>query len=140
MVAVPGATAVTNPPALTVAAAGLSDAQATVRSVRTFPPPSLSVAANRVVPRTTSAALAGVMLTDATGTSEDSVVVPPATLDSSPNTAFWFSVPRNATNSNWSPAAESGPSTVRVPLAPIALPVTGVLHVPFATLVALPQS
>ena len=65
------------------------------------------------------------------------VVVPVATLDSAPNTAFTVSVPRNATSSKLYVVAATSPSTVQVRLAPTAVPATGVAHVPRLTLLVL---
>ena len=61
---------------------------------------SITVTVSCAVWPTLTVADAGLTVTDATGAAE-AVVVPLATLESPPNTAFWFSVPRNATSSNW---------------------------------------
>jgi len=76
----------------------LSLAHVTVRPERTLPPASLRVAVNcRIAPIRTLAG-EGDSVTDATA-AVDAGVVPVAMLDNAPNTAFTFSVPRNATSS-----------------------------------------
>ena len=57
-----------------------------------------------------------------------------AMFESPPNTAFTLSVPRKATS--WKPYVVPGwsPKTVHVRSAPIALPASGVAHVPRVTL------
>src|SRR6266849_6248731 len=67
-VAVPAATAVTRPVALTVATAGSALVQVTTRSLSGFPAPSRAVAVSCPVWPTVSPRLAGVTLTVATGT------------------------------------------------------------------------
>jgi hypothetical protein len=90
----PATTAETSPVPDTVAIAGLLDVQVTVRPVRMLFDASRTVAVNCVPPAPAFAeALAGLTVTVATGVS---VVVPLATLERAPNTAFTFSVPRNA--------------------------------------------
>ena len=66
-------------------------------------------------------------------------VEPVVTLESGPNTAFRFSVSRNATSSNPYCVAGAKPSTVHVRCSPITPAATGVVHVPLPTLVALCQ-
>jgi len=68
MVAVPGATPVTTPPAETLAVVFALDVQVTARPTSTLPPASLTVAASDVVPATTIVALVGVTVTLAAGT------------------------------------------------------------------------
>jgi hypothetical protein len=100
IVAAPTTTPVTSPLLLTVATVGAPLAHDTVRPVRTLPLASLSVVVNCCVAPTTRLALAGLTVTDATG-AVLAAVVPLVTLESAPNTAFTFSVPRNATSWNW---------------------------------------
>ena len=60
-------------------------------------------------------------------------MLPVATFERPPNTAFTLSVPRNAIS--WKPYAVAGdnPSTVQVRLPPLAFPASGVAHVPRVT-------
>ncbi len=99
MVTGPAATPVTNPLPLTVANAVLPLAQVTTRPESGLPPASFGVAVNCWRAPTTTLALAGLTVTVATG-AVLAVVVPLATFESPPNTAFTFSVPRNATTWN----------------------------------------
>jgi len=99
IVASPGVTPFTHPAAVTVATARALLTQVTVRPVRTLPFASASLAVSRFVTPTPSLRLLGVTTTDATG-AVLVPVVPLATLDSPPNTAFTFSIPRNATSWN----------------------------------------
>src|SRR5204862_7033974 len=64
----------------------------------------------------------------------EGAVVACAMFESPPNTAFTLSVPRTATS--WKPYVVPGwsPKTVHVRSAPIALPASGVAHVPRVTL------
>src|SRR6185436_13763884 len=101
------------------------DDQVTVLPVSTAPLASLRAAASCRVAPTPMLAVAGVIVTDATGTAAV-VVVPLAIVDSAPNTASTFSVPRNATSWNWYAVARASPNTVQVRFAPTALPATGV--------------
>jgi hypothetical protein len=64
----PAATPVATPMALTVANAVLPDVQAIVRPVRVLPAESRAVAVNVAVPPTAPVAVAGVTVTEATGT------------------------------------------------------------------------
>ncbi len=135
IVAVPTTPPVTRPLPLTVATPSALLAQVTVRPVSTLPAASLRVAVNCCSAPTTTLALAGVTVTVATG-AVLAVVVPLAKLESPPNTAFTFSVPRNATSWNWYATPDCRPSTVQFRAAPIVLPATGVAHVPSVTSVA----
>ena len=67
------------------------------------------------------------------GGGEVTVVAAAAIFESPPKTAFTFSVPRNGTS--WKSYLVEGdrPSTVHVMLLPIAVPATGVVHVPLVT-------
>ena len=123
----------------TVAIAGLLELQVTVRPLSTFPFASRSVAVNCCVPPTPTLTVAGLTVTEATGFGAPAAVVPVATFDKPPNTASTFSVPRKAMS--WKPnvVEADNPSTVHVRLAPIALPASGVAHVPRATAVAEPH-
>src|ERR1041385_1059142 len=78
MVAEPGATPVTTPLPLTPATEVLLLAQVTVRPIKAFPLMSMGVAVSCTVPFTSTDAVAGLSLTDATGTSV-TVSVSPAT-------------------------------------------------------------
>ena len=98
--AVPTTRPVTSPLPLTVATLSALLAQVTVRPVSTLPAASLRVAVSCSTAPTTTLALAGLIVTEATG-AVLAVVVPLARLESAPNTAFTFSVPRNATSWNW---------------------------------------
>jgi len=100
IVAEPTVTAVTRPPDDTVAMTALSDVHVIVRPVKVLPPASFSVAAYACVPPTPIPEVAGLTATVATGAGAVAAVVAPAMFDSAPNTAFTFSVPRNATNWN----------------------------------------
>jgi len=68
IVAEPAATPVTKPLALTVATAALPVAHVTVRPLRAVPFASFGVAVNWVVPPTVRLAVAGLTVTEATGT------------------------------------------------------------------------
>ena len=99
--AVPAATAVTSPVELTVAMLLFALDQVTTRPVSTLPFASRSVADNCTVLPTCTLAVAGDTVTDATGAGGngvDAVVVADATIESAPNTASKFRVPRNAIN------------------------------------------
>ncbi len=72
----------------------------TIRPVSVLPLASLRSAVNCCVPATAMLALAGLSVTDATG-AVDVAVVPLATFDRLPSTAFTPRVPRNATTWNW---------------------------------------
>src|SRR5207245_350076 len=138
----PGDTAVTSPVALTVATAALLDVQVTVRPVKELPPASLRIVASCWVLPATTLAVAGLTDTVATGagTVGTAAVVPLTTFDRLPNTAFTLSVPRYATSSKLYVVPGVRPSTAQVCFAPIAVPMTGVVHVPRVTLGAeLPQ-
>src|SRR5206468_4603204 len=101
IVAAPAATAFTSPVTLAVATDALLVAQVAVLFGRIFPFASFDVAANCCVAPMPRLAFAGLSVTDATGAGGlVSVVVPLATLERAPNTAFTFRVPRNATNWN----------------------------------------
>jgi len=138
-VLVPAASPVISPVPDTVAVSGALELQLTVRPLRTFPFASFSVAVNCCVPPTATLALPGLTLTEATGLGVPAAVVALATFDRLPNTASTFSVPRKAMS--WKPYAveADNPSTVHVRLVPIALPASGVAHVPRATAVAEPH-
>src|SRR5205823_5816968 len=97
IVAVPSATAVTKPVDVTDATVGALDVQVTCRPRSTLPLASLRVATSCWLRPTTTVRLSGATATDATG-AVDGAVVPVAILDRSPNTAFAFSAPRNATS------------------------------------------
>src|SRR5712671_448898 len=94
IVAGPANTPVTSPATFTVATGRLLLTHVTLRPVRTLPPASRSVVANCCVAPTGRFAVAGFTVTDATGAVDDPVV-PLATLERLPNTAFTFNVPRN---------------------------------------------
>src|SRR2546423_12041120 len=68
------------------------------------------------------------------GAAAPPVVVPVATFDSPPNTASTFRPPRYATSSKLYVVLAARPSTVQLRFAPIAVPVSGVAHVPRFTL------
>jgi hypothetical protein len=136
IVADPAATPLTSPLPLTVATAVLLDAQLTV-PLSTVPTASLRVAPSCTVCPTVTLTEDGLTATEATEPLEASV--PLATFESPPNTAFTPRVPRYATSWNWYPVAAASPSTVHVRLAPMAVPATGVAHVPLVTLAADPQ-
>src|SRR5437773_7795583 len=68
IVAEPAATPDTSPPPLTVATAVLLLLQVTVRPVSALPLPSLGVAVSGIVPPVATLAVAGLTVTDATGT------------------------------------------------------------------------
>jgi hypothetical protein len=68
MVAVPAATPVTNPLPFTVAIVALLLAHVIVRPVSVFPAESFGVAVSCVVAPTPTVAVAGLTVTDATGT------------------------------------------------------------------------
>src|SRR3989442_12537765 len=101
-----------------------------VRPLSILPLASLRVAANCCVPPIVWLTLPGVTATDATGAGAGAAVLPVATFERPPNTAFTLSVPRNATS--WKPYAVAGDnrSTVQARLPPIAFPASGVAHVP----------
>src|SRR5439155_979445 len=123
----------------TPAMAALLDGHVTGRQTCAFPIASLSVAANCCVPPVFWLTLPGVTATDATGAGAGAAVLPVATFERPPNTAFTLSVPRNAIS--WKPYAvvRDSPRTVHVRLAPIALPASGVAQVPRATAGAEPH-
>ena len=99
--AVPADTAFTRPVVLAVATDALLVAHVTVAFGSTLPFASFDVAANCCVAPMPRLAFAGLSVTNATGAGGlVSVVVPLATLERAPNTAFTFRVPRNATNWN----------------------------------------
>ena len=100
IVAVPTTRPVTSPLPFTVATPSALLAHVTVRPVSTLPAASMRVAVNCCTVPTTTLALVGLTVTVATG-AVLAVVVPLARLESPPNTAFTFSVPRNATTWNW---------------------------------------
>jgi len=97
IVAVPVATAVTTPDDVTAATAGALDVQVTCRPRSTLPLASSRVATSCWVRPTRTVRLSGATATDATG-AVDGAVVSVAILDRSPNTAFAFNAPRNATS------------------------------------------
>ena len=99
IVAGPANTPVTSPATFTVATGRLLLAHVTLRPVRILPLASRSVVPNCCVAPTGRFALDGLTVTDATGAVEVPVV-PLATLENPPNTAFTFNVPRNATSWN----------------------------------------
>ena len=98
IVAVPGPTLVSNPVLFTVATVELLDVHVTARPVSTLPLVSLRVAVSCCVVPTSWLTDAGFVVTDATGTRVGGVVVPVATFESPPKTAFRFNVPRNGTS------------------------------------------
>ena len=101
IVAVPAATPLISPLPFTVATAGALLAQVTTRPLSGLPLASLELAASWALAPTCTLAVAGLTVTDATATGGgSSAVVPLATVESAPKTAFTFSVPRNATNWN----------------------------------------
>src|SRR5438270_2165387 len=97
IVAVASAQAVTKPVDVTDATVGALDVHVTCRPRSTFPLASLRVATSCWVRPTTTVRLSGATARDATG-AVDGAVVPLAILDRSPNTAFTFNAPRNATS------------------------------------------
>src|SRR2546428_1610350 len=99
IVAAPTATPLTNPLPFTVATPALPLPHVTTRPVSAAPLASLRVTVSCPVCPTGMLAVAGVTVTDATGAGEP-VVVPFATFESALNTAFTFSVPRNAISWN----------------------------------------
>ena len=94
IVAVPAPTPVTSPAALTLATPALLVAHVIVRPVRVRPNESFGVPVSCTVLPTDTLAVAGLTLTEATGRTVAAAVVPVTTLESAPNTAFTFSVPR----------------------------------------------
>src|SRR5437870_6564530 len=99
IVAEPVATPITSPLPFTVATSVLLLTQVTTRPSSGLLFASRGVAVSCTVCPTGTLAGAGLTVTDATGTGVP-VVVPLTTFDSPPNTAFTFSVPRNAINWN----------------------------------------
>ncbi len=97
IVAVPTTSPVTSPVPVTLATLSALLAHVTVRPVKVLPLASLRIAVNCWVAPTTTLAVAGLTVTVATGALL-ALVVPLATLESPPNTASTFSVPRNATS------------------------------------------
>src|SRR6266705_4686599 len=97
MVADPIARPVTSPLTDTAATPRALDAQVTVRPESTFPFASLIMALSCCVEPTHQLAAAGLIVTEATGRGAPAAVVPLATVDSPPNTASTYRVPRNAT-------------------------------------------
>src|SRR5437763_7630020 len=133
IVAVPAATPVTRPPLVTVAMPALLLVHVTVRPIRALPLASVGVADSCCTPPMLSARFAGVTLSAATG-AVDAVVVPVATFESSPTTAFTSRAPRygNASHLYVPPATRARTGHVR--FAPIAFPPSGVAQVPRVTL------
>jgi len=80
---------------------------------------------------------AGVTVTDATGVG---CVDALARFDGVPSTAFEFSVPRNATISNWYAVFAMRPYNVQVNGLPTVVPASGVVQPPRVTLVAVAQA
>jgi len=99
IVAEPAATPVTNPLPLTVAIDALLDAHVIV-PVTMLPLASFKVAVTCCVAPTAMLALVGLSVIEATEPVGGAAVVPLATFDKPPNTAFTFKVPRNATSWN----------------------------------------
>src|SRR3989442_10277521 len=100
MVAVPAPTPLTSPLPLTVATDALLVAHVTARPSSGVPLASFGVAVSCAVAPTCTLAVAGLTATEATG-GGSSAVVPLATLDNGPYTAFPFIVPRTPTRWNW---------------------------------------
>jgi hypothetical protein len=95
MLAVPAFRAVANPVPVIATMVVSLEPQVTERPVRVAPPESLRVAVNCCVAPVASVAVEGLTVTAATGAVDPGLgVVPLATFDSPPNTAFRFSVPR----------------------------------------------
>src|SRR2546421_5170979 len=134
IVAVPAPTPVTSPVAVTLATPALLLVHVTARPVRARPNESFGVALSCTVPPTGTLAVAGLTLTVATGRAAAAAVVPVTTLESAPNTAFTFSVPRYAASWKLYAVLRARPSTVQVRCAPTVVPATGVAHVPRLTL------
>src|SRR2546430_2487491 len=131
-VADPGAIAVTNPLPPNVATPALLEVHVMLGPVSTLPLASFSVATSCWVPPTGNDAAPGATLTDATRAAV--AVLPVATFEKAPNTAFTFKVPRYVTSSRSYAVPVVRPRTVHARRAPMAVPATGVAQVPRLTL------
>ena len=83
--------------------------------------------------------LFSVTVTDATGVGALALVTADATFDKPPNLALTLSVPWKGTSWKLYVVDGESPRTVQVSFAPIAVPASGVVHVPDVTLEAEPH-
>ena len=145
MVVVPAATLVAKPLVLIVATLALLERQVIGWPVSTVPLASFVTALNGTAgaPSTIEGAV-GVTVTEATAAGGGGVtvrvVVPLATFEGVPSTAFAFKVPRKASTANWYAVFAVKPYTVHVNGLPTAVPASGVVHVPRVTLAAVAQA